>query len=94
MTTSRNASIPTHVGLIIDGNRRWAKEHGLPPWEGHVAGITALEDVLRSGVVPEGARLEAVQPQLIERDVHHRPDGGSGIAAAVVDLADPVAQGR
>ena len=47
MTTSRNASIPTHVGLIIDGNRRWAKEHGLPPWEGHVAGITALEDVLR-----------------------------------------------
>lgn len=40
-------SVPVHVGLIIDGNRRWAKEHGLPPWEGHLAGITALEDVLR-----------------------------------------------
>lgn len=40
-------SVPRHVGLIIDGNRRWAKKHGLPPWEGHVAGITALEDVLR-----------------------------------------------
>lgn len=39
--------IPEHVGLIIDGNRRWAKKHGLPPWEGHVAGITVLEDVLR-----------------------------------------------
>lgn len=40
-------NIPNHVGLIIDGNRRWAKNHGLPPWEGHLAGITALEDVLR-----------------------------------------------
>lgn len=42
--------VPTHVGLIIDGNRRWAKKHGLPVWEGHVAGITALEDVLREFV--------------------------------------------
>ncbi len=39
--------IPTHVGLIIDGNRRWAKEYGLPVWEGHLAGVTALETVLR-----------------------------------------------
>jgi len=39
--------IPQHVGLIIDGNRRWAKKHGLPVWEGHLAGVTALEDVLR-----------------------------------------------
>jgi undecaprenyl diphosphate synthase len=43
-------AVPEHVGLIIDGNRRWAKEHGLPPWEGHLAGITALEDVLRQFV--------------------------------------------
>lgn len=44
---SSNVGVPQHIGLIIDGNRRWAKKHGLPPWEGHVAGITALEDVLR-----------------------------------------------
>ena len=47
--------VPTHVGLIIDGNRRWAKKHGLPPWEGHVAGITALEDVLRE-LVEQGVK--------------------------------------
>jgi len=41
-------NVPQHVGLIIDGNRRWAKKHGLPPWEGHLAGVTALEDVLRA----------------------------------------------
>lgn len=48
--TTEKADIPRHVGLIIDGNRRWAKEHGLPPWEGHLAGVTALEDILREFV--------------------------------------------
>ena len=27
-----------HIGLIPDGNRRWAKERGLDPWEGHRKG--------------------------------------------------------
>lgn len=47
MNTDRTCNAPQHVGLIIDGNRRWAKQHGLPPWEGHLAGVTALEDALR-----------------------------------------------
>jgi undecaprenyl diphosphate synthase len=37
--------IPRHVGYIIDGNRRWAKKHGLPTYEGHLAGYNALKDV-------------------------------------------------
>lgn len=49
------SKVPRHVGLIIDGNRRWAKKHGLPPWEGHVAGVTALEDVLRE-LVNQGVK--------------------------------------
>ncbi len=39
-------SIPTHLGFIIDGNRRWAKQHGIPSYEGHLAGYNALKDVL------------------------------------------------
>lgn len=31
--------IPTHIGFIMDGNRRWAKEKGLPTLEGHRAGL-------------------------------------------------------
>ena len=37
--------IPKHVGYIVDGNRRWAKKHGLPTYEGHLAGYNALKDV-------------------------------------------------
>lgn len=41
-----SAEIPTHIGYIVDGNRRWAKKHGLPAYEGHLAGYNALQDVL------------------------------------------------
>lgn len=37
---------PTHIGYILDGNRRWAKKHGLPTYEGHLAGYNALYDVI------------------------------------------------
>lgn len=38
--------VPLHVGFIVDGNRRWAKKHGLPGYEGHLAGRTVLQDIL------------------------------------------------
>jgi undecaprenyl diphosphate synthase len=38
--------IPRHIGIIVDGNRRWAKKHGIPPYEGHLAGHNVLLDVL------------------------------------------------
>jgi len=48
------ALLPKHVGYIVDGNRRWAKKHGLPVYEGHLAGYNALKDIaiatLQSGV--------------------------------------------
>lgn len=55
MNTENLGDVPRHVGLIIDGNRRWAKKHGLPVWEGHLAGVTALEDALRE-LVEQGVR--------------------------------------
>lgn len=39
------AEIPGHIGFIVDGNRRWAKAHGLPTYEGHLAGYNAITDV-------------------------------------------------
>ena len=37
--------VPQHIGFIVDGNRRWARHHGLPAYEGHMAGYNALKDV-------------------------------------------------
>jgi undecaprenyl diphosphate synthase len=45
MTDDSGALIPRHVGYIVDGNRRWAKSHGLPTYEGHLAGYNALKEV-------------------------------------------------
>jgi tritrans,polycis-undecaprenyl-diphosphate synthase [geranylgeranyl-diphosphate specific] len=41
-----NLVIPNHLGIIIDGNRRWARARGLPPWEGHRAGAEKLNEFL------------------------------------------------
>lgn len=42
--------IPTHLGFIIDGNRRWAKRHGIPTYEGHLAGYNAVKEVALEAV--------------------------------------------
>jgi len=34
------------MGFIMDGNRRWAKEHGLPSLEGHKRGFDAVKKVV------------------------------------------------
>jgi undecaprenyl diphosphate synthase len=36
-----------HVAIIADGNRRWARERGLPVLAGHVQGIDAMRPVVR-----------------------------------------------
>jgi undecaprenyl diphosphate synthase len=40
-------SIPKTVGIILDGNRRWAKERGLPTLEGHRQGAETLRACLK-----------------------------------------------
>ena len=38
-------NMPNHLGLIMDGNRRWAKEKGLRPFEGHRRGYLRLKKI-------------------------------------------------
>lgn len=44
------ADIPTHVGLILDGNGRWANKRGLPRTAGHLAGEEALFDTVEGAL--------------------------------------------
>ncbi|MEM2188054.1 MAG: polyprenyl diphosphate synthase [Thermofilaceae archaeon] len=39
--------IPSHVAVIMDGNRRWAQERGLDPWYGHKVGAEKVEEVIK-----------------------------------------------
>ena len=39
-------TLPNHVAIIMDGNRRWAKERGLPAFEGHRRGSLAFEKLV------------------------------------------------
>lgn len=38
--------VPRHIGYVIDGNRRWAKQHGIPVYEGHLAGYNAITEIV------------------------------------------------
>jgi len=38
--------LPNHIAFIMDGNGRWAEQHGLPRLEGHRAGIESARSVI------------------------------------------------
>ena len=44
---SSSAKLPLHVGIIMDGNRRWAKSHGLPASAGHSSGAKVFENIAK-----------------------------------------------
>ena len=41
-----HAQVPKHIGVIVDGNRRWAKAAGSTPAQGHRAGADKIEEFL------------------------------------------------
>ena len=51
---TEKSEVPKCIGIIMDGNRRWAKSQGLPSFEGHRKGYQKLKEVtdwsIRSGV--------------------------------------------
>src|SRR5690625_8035216 len=51
--------IPRHVGIVMDGNGRWANQRGLPRTEGHRAGEQALLEVM-AGAVEMGIEYVSV----------------------------------
>ncbi|PIR06255.1 MAG: di-trans,poly-cis-decaprenylcistransferase [Candidatus Komeilibacteria bacterium CG11_big_fil_rev_8_21_14_0_20_36_20] len=40
-----NKNIPQHIGIIIDGNRRWAKARGLTTLQGHKKGRDRIKEI-------------------------------------------------
>ncbi len=52
-------TLPQHIGIIMDGNGRWARARGLPRHAGHRAGVENLRRVIRV-VVETGVRYLSI----------------------------------
>src|ERR1700733_11553808 len=48
LSAEARASLPQHVAVIMDGNGRWAKQHGLPRVEGHRVGAESARSIIRT----------------------------------------------
>src|SRR6202047_2516343 len=46
----RLTGAPVHVGVIMDGNGRWAARRGLPRIDGHRRGLEALRETVRAAI--------------------------------------------
>ena len=45
-TKQSNKVLPQHMGIMIDGNRRWARKRGLPSFLGHKQGIKQVVKII------------------------------------------------
>lgn len=44
----KNFSLPKHIGIIMDGNGRWAEQRNLNRLEGHRVGIESVRDIVKT----------------------------------------------
>jgi short-chain Z-isoprenyl diphosphate synthase len=66
----QNQTLPRHVGVMLDGNRRWAKAHGANTAAGHQAGADNISPLL---VWCEEVGVEVVTLWLLSTDNLNRP---------------------
>ncbi len=83
------ATVPRHVGVMLDGNRRWAKVNGFDTADGHQAGADKIKDLL---AWCEQAGVELVTLWLLSTDNLRRDSSELDpllriIEKAVADLA-------
>jgi undecaprenyl diphosphate synthase len=50
MASANSSAVPTHLGVIVDGNRRWAREHGVTVAQGHRRGYQNLKTLCKAGL--------------------------------------------
>jgi short-chain Z-isoprenyl diphosphate synthase len=81
--------IPRHVGVILDGNRRWARAVGTPPAHGHRRGADKITELLEwsEAVGVEVVTLWMLSTDNLQRDPDEVADLLDIIASAVERLA-------
>ncbi|WFB11598.1 isoprenyl transferase [Streptomyces sp. LX-29] len=66
-----HAQVPKHIGVILDGNRRWARASGGSPEQGHKAGANKIQELL--GWCTE-TDVEVVTLWMLSTDNLNRPE--------------------
>ncbi|MDI5976089.1 polyprenyl diphosphate synthase [Amycolatopsis magusensis] len=79
---------PAHVAVILDGNRRWAADHGLPAAEGHSAGLRAVLRLLHSAL-----RLRIAEVSVFAFSTENWNRSPEDVAALFEMMAEGVARG-
>jgi undecaprenyl diphosphate synthase len=71
MSETETRRLPRHVGIIMDGNGRWAQRKGLPRLEGHRVGADSVREITRAAreVGLEALTLYAFSSQNWQRPV-------------------------
>ncbi len=88
--------VPRHVAIIMDGNRRWARERNLPEAQGHAAGVDAIRPIVERAQHHGVAALSifAFSRENWQRASHEVETLFSLLDAAIVDYTpDLVRQG-
>ncbi|CAN5588417.1 isoprenyl transferase [soil metagenome] len=78
-----SGDLPRHVAVIMDGNRRWARERGMPREFGHRAGMRAVRDTV------EGAGdvgIETLTLFAFSQENWHRPAGEVSALMTLLEL--------
>jgi short-chain Z-isoprenyl diphosphate synthase len=66
----RGGNVPRHIGVILDGNRRWARQSGAPEADGHRAGADKITELLEwsDGIGVDVVTLWMLSTDNLERD--------------------------
>lgn len=78
------AVVPRHVAIIMDGNRRWARERGLPDSRGHSAGVEAIRPIVEHSVE---IGVEILTIYAFSRENWSRTDDEVGLLMGLLESA-------
>ena len=65
MANSSKINTPKHVGIIMDGNGRWAIKNSLKISEGHKKGVSIVKDIVEESVKQDLSSLDKKYSQII-----------------------------
>jgi undecaprenyl diphosphate synthase len=76
--------LPRHLAIVMDGNRRWARLHGLSEGEGHSAGVDAIRPIVEHCA---DLGIEALSIYAFSRENWARDEGEVATLFALLEAA-------